>query len=252
MVNDFACRSFRDVADHDYIAARMAYRTMLFPQFQWSALQAVEKYLKGILLLNRVSAKNVRHDLAKALERAAALPFPLKLSPASRAFIEYLDRSARFRYLESSYSVTGPKIVELDRTVWEVRRYCRSLNYDIRRSDGTVVNLLKAELATIDAAERRPYHKFRILGGRLEKILSDRGHPARGALIWKNLFFGERARKKVQMDIPRWFENAPLSLHPEILEEVLKYVYLPKDVASAYRAELASQLAAGDGEEGSA
>jgi len=29
--------------------------------------------------------------------------------------------------------------------------------------------------------------------------------------------------------------NSPLSLHPELLDEVLKYVYLPKDVIMAYR-----------------
>ncbi|MBU0482592.1 MAG: hypothetical protein KKG47_15985 [Proteobacteria bacterium] len=67
LLNDFAIRSFRDVADSDYIAARMAYRAQLVQQFLWSGLQAMEKYLKCILLLNRIKAKNVRHDLAVAL-----------------------------------------------------------------------------------------------------------------------------------------------------------------------------------------
>jgi len=40
-LNSFAIRSFRDVADFDYIAARMAYRARLIPQFHWSALQAI-------------------------------------------------------------------------------------------------------------------------------------------------------------------------------------------------------------------
>jgi hypothetical protein len=43
LLNDFAIRSFRDVADGDYIVARMAHRATLVPQFLWSSLQAIEK-----------------------------------------------------------------------------------------------------------------------------------------------------------------------------------------------------------------
>ena len=57
LVNDFATRSFRNMADEDYIAARMAYRAQLVPQFLWLSLQALEKYLKCILVLNRIPAR---------------------------------------------------------------------------------------------------------------------------------------------------------------------------------------------------
>jgi hypothetical protein len=43
LLNDFATRSFRDTGDYDYVAARMAYRAKLVPQFLWSGLQAIEK-----------------------------------------------------------------------------------------------------------------------------------------------------------------------------------------------------------------
>ena len=56
-VNDFAIRSFRDIADGDYIAARMAYRAMLPVQFLWSSQQALEKYLKCILFIRRITAR---------------------------------------------------------------------------------------------------------------------------------------------------------------------------------------------------
>ena len=62
LINDFAIRSFRDIADYDYISARMAYRAKLLPQFLWLGLQAIEKYLKCILLLNRIKAKII-HNL---------------------------------------------------------------------------------------------------------------------------------------------------------------------------------------------
>lgn len=65
-INSFATQSFRDQADRDYIVSRLACRYELFPQFLWSAHQAIEKYLKAILVYNRVKAKNVGHDLAFA------------------------------------------------------------------------------------------------------------------------------------------------------------------------------------------
>ncbi|SPA46665.1 hypothetical protein CBM2629_A60060 [Cupriavidus taiwanensis] len=37
LLNDFAIRSFRETADKDYIAARMAYRARLIQPFLWSA-----------------------------------------------------------------------------------------------------------------------------------------------------------------------------------------------------------------------
>jgi len=47
-LNSFATQSFRDQADRDYIAARLACRYELFPQFSCSSHQAIEKYLKAI------------------------------------------------------------------------------------------------------------------------------------------------------------------------------------------------------------
>src|SRR5262245_42476187 len=67
LLNDFAIRSFRNVADGDYIAARMSCRAELVGQYLWSSQQAIEKYLKCILLLNRIPGKHVRHDLRAGL-----------------------------------------------------------------------------------------------------------------------------------------------------------------------------------------
>ena len=58
-LDDFAVRSFRDIGDGDYIAARMACRAQMVTQFLWSSQQAIEKYLKCILLLNRIKASKV-------------------------------------------------------------------------------------------------------------------------------------------------------------------------------------------------
>ncbi len=240
LLNDFAIRSFRDIADQDYIAARMAYRAELFSQFHWSALQAIEKYLKGILLLNRVKATDIKHNLAKALEHAKKLPFDIKLSPSSEKLIKHLDTFGSFRYMESSYYLNGPILVELDKTVWEIRRYCTPLNYEARSlTDGKTVNMFDTELAHIKNSEKEAPQKFRLMGsGVIEGILEKKDHPAREPLIWQNAFFGSSTRKKVRMTVYSHATNSPLTLHPEILDEVIKYVYLPDKVISVYREEL--------------
>jgi len=239
LLNDFAIRSFRDVGDLDYLAARMAYRAKLVPQFLWSGLQAIEKYLKCILLLNRIPARNVRHDLATGLELIEHhAPFKLRLSETSQKLIKHLDTYGRFRYLETPFYVMGLEIVQLDMAVWEIRRYCTVLNYQITLPDGSMKAMLQLELDKIERSTERSPQYFKLLGGALEKILDDKRHPAREALVWQNLYFGSHARKKVRIARYTHSTNSPLSSHPEILDEVLRYVFLPTEVVDAYRAEL--------------
>ena len=225
-LNDYALRSFRDMADRDYIAARLCYRAGLLPQFRWAALQTIEKYLKGILLLNRVKATDVRHNLARALDYAQTIGFTIKMTNATPEVIQDLDAYGRFRYLDISYSMDyGPKLVQFDMAVWQIRRYCQRLkNTDVA--------------SMIDASEERPPQAFKLPGGRLERILEKKDDPAREALIWQNAFFGPRARKKVRTPMYLSAENAPLSLHPEFLETVRQYVHVPAEVVKAYREEL--------------
>jgi len=235
LLNDFATRSFRDVADQDYIAARLSYRHGLIPQFHWQALQSLEKYIKAILLYNRIKAKNIGHDLAKGIKHTEKLAFELNLSLSTIEFIKHIDNFGKFRYLETSYSTHGPKLVQLDRAVWEIRRYCRVLNYELQLPDGDMKNMLDLEIEKIENSITQSPHKFRIMGGALEKILDKKENIARPALIWQNGFFTSKTRKSVNS--PAYFHavNAPLSLHPEILDEVLKYILIPKDVIKAYK-----------------
>lgn len=102
-VNGFAIRSFRDIADGDYIAARMACRAGLVTQFLWAGQQTMEKYLKCILLLNRIEAKKVRHDLGRAMAKIKASgKLSLDLKSGTEEFIERLDQYGQYRYLEVS------------------------------------------------------------------------------------------------------------------------------------------------------
>lgn len=237
-LNSFAISSFRDTGDFDYIAARMAYRTRLIQPFLWSSLQALEKYLKCILVLNRVSAKKLGHDLGKALERAKSeLPFELKLADRTRSFIEHIDTYGRFRYLETPFFVLPHEILRLDWAVWDIRRYCQVLNYDIEFEGQSSRNALEFELARVEAAVEAPPHRFKIMGGTLEKIIGTRDHPARSALLWQNPAYGTRRRSKVCLHSFEQAVNSPLSMRPEMLDYVLQFVQMQDDVKAAYRAE---------------
>ena len=50
-------------ADQNYFLARFSKFTDLGNEFWWQALQAVEKYLKAGLVLNKVSVKSFNHSL---------------------------------------------------------------------------------------------------------------------------------------------------------------------------------------------
>jgi hypothetical protein len=234
-LNSFSSRCFRDIADRDYIAARMCYRAGLISQFHWSSLQAFEKYFKAILLYNRIKAKNIGHDLSLAQKHVEKAPFVMKLSDITKKLLAHLNDYGRFRYLETSYFIYGPKLVELDKAVWEIRRYCRVMNYDIALEDKSRKNMLELEVKRNEAAEKQPFQQFYIVGGALEVILKKKTHPARAPLVWQNGFFGSSRRRKVRVPTHHYAENSPLFLHPEILDHVLEYIHIPKDVVNAYR-----------------
>ena len=235
-INDFASRSFRDVADGDYITARMCYKNHLVSQFHWSALQAFEKYYKAILLFNRVKARDIGHNLAVACKYAEKLPFKIKLSASSVKLIEHLDTFGRFRYLDTSYYIKGPKLLELDKAVWEIRRYCRVINYDVKTPwDDTPVNMLEQEIDKIERAVNIPPQNFRIIQGRLETILDSTRHHARNSLIWQNGYYGKIQRKRVTIPEYVFAENSPLSLYPNMLDALREYIFIPGEVVEAYR-----------------
>jgi len=235
LINDFATRSFRDTGDGDYIAARLAYRAGLMPQFLWSSLQAIEKYLKCVLILNRVRAPR-GHNLAEILQVFEKNKrFDMRLTEKTSKFLVYLDTYGRHRYFETPYYTKGQELISLDCAVWDVRRYARSVDYSIKTFEGNDVNLLAYEIESNELAEKHPPHRFTIAGGRLESIIANRDHPSREPLLWQNAFFGRKHRKTITLPYRSEIRSSPLSLHPEILGEILKYVWLPKDVIHAYQ-----------------
>lgn len=237
-LNDFAVRSFRDIADGDYIAARMACRADLVPQFLWSSQQAIEKYLKCTLLMHRVRAK-VGHDINAALKLTEKLPFEVRLSKRSRDFIEHIDRNRMSRYLEMSWDLHGHALIALDLTVWELRRYCQSLVLHSKNVMPYELDMLAEARKQVEESVAEKAVGFCIPGGALERIVDAKHHPAREPLLWQNMLFGVRKRRHVRAKFFMHGSNAPLYLFPDMLDELLKYVHMPKDMETAYRQHLA-------------
>ena len=238
-VNSFATQSFRDQADRDYIAARLACRFELMPQFLWASHQAVEKYLKAILLYNKIKATRIGHDLAKAQLLTKKLPFQIDLSPRSQAFIDHLAKCGQFRYIDVPYDVHGYVLIDLDVMIWELRRYCQVLN--VFGKDLPLAEQKRLDEATVELAQSssRPTHRFKLQNGVLEKILSERSHPSRAALLWNNPVYGVRRRSTVRAKDHLHAQNPLLYLYPEMLDELLKYVFIPGNLVKGYRAHLA-------------
>lgn len=239
-LNSFASRSFRDEADNDYIAARMAYRAGLLSQALWSSQQALEKYFKYILLVNRVERPkpDLRHDIAAAralIGQSTQLRIDF-LEPGCERYFKLVAEVGEFRYSEVSQYSMREDLHLLDSIVWSIRRFCKPLGGTL--PDGRPA--LAIELQAIAEAAKRPHHEYYLHGGGLEKILT--GSTVKGkndflkeALLWQNKEYLEPSNYPEVWHYSSHSMNAPLYLDPEIIDEVIKYVFLPRDLIAAYR-----------------
>ncbi|MEQ1795856.1 MAG: hypothetical protein ABL970_16870 [Nitrospira sp.] len=234
-LDDFALRCFRDTADADYLMARAAFRYQLAPQALWASMQVVEKYLKCILLLNRVEGAKVGHSLSKGLKVLVdSKKIDLNLSSASQEFIDHIDRFGECRYLEISVVTYGRQIVDLDRVVWELRRFCAPEEYGQVGDRGSAAGSKKVRLHELLLREGAIPERYLLRNGFLEKIIDDDKHPGRAMLVWQNGFLGKRLRRSVRHRGGFDAVNSPLFNHPDIIQEVRKYVHVPKDLVQAY------------------
>ena len=236
-INDLATRSFRNVADQDYIAARACYRSGLMIQFLWLSQQAFEKYLKAILLYNRKSSKKLGHNLLKALDSVREIKdLALDLSDPFLHFLKYVNSQGSNRYLERIHFTRGGELLELDRAVWQIRRYCKYINRTITLPNGSKKNLMKLELEAIHQwLDSDTPHKHKITGGLLEKVIAKKRHPQRENLIWQNIYYGKNKRKKVT--VPRMANTIYPThiLHPEYFSEYERVVQFSPEIRDHFK-----------------
>ncbi|WP_461519726.1 HEPN domain-containing protein [Porticoccus sp.] len=235
--NEFARRSFRDVADQDYVAARLSHRAQLREPFLWSALQAVEKYFKAILLFNDKSSKGVGHDLHEAMRRIEVISdIGFKLPQDVREFVLYLDKFGENRYLEYSAHLKPHALMELDRCIWHIRKYCFYMRGTAKSSSGKIIDLFPLNVAKINEGsyEETP-HKYQILGGYLEGLIKE-NKPASESLIWNNFYFGRRRRKQIKNYNWNWnYTNSFLSMHPDAFKQLDGLVQFSKSTKEFFK-----------------
>jgi hypothetical protein len=233
-INDFAIRSFRDIADRDYITARLAARAGLIPQFLWSSLQAFEKYFKCILLLNRISSKGLNHRIEDALKLVRKnVTYVDDMKPDQHDVFRQVALDGGDRYLIGSYEAHGPLLPQLDAAIWDVRRYCQAL-LPHSGDSATEQRIFELTVEGLVNARSEP-HRFKIAGGLLESVVSVRNHPAHIALCWQNAFYGKSKRPTVRAQMYMEFSNAPLWLYPEMIDDLEKLIQIGSNMVDGYR-----------------
>lgn len=238
LINDYASRSFRDLADQDYVAARICYRFELDQLFLWNSLQAIEKYFKAILLFNGRSAKGLWHDLEKALLRIkdiSDLSFELPNDVA--LFIKYIGDYGSNRYFDYPTTIQEFSLFKLDRAIWHIRRYCYYMRGVSENKDGVSISLLDYELRMIhNKLFIKQPNKFKIYGGFLEKVIANNSKLA-PHLIWNNFYYGRVKKHKIKnVKVRVSAANPTHFMHPEIINELNKLVNFPKELKKHFRA----------------
>ena len=228
-INDFINRSFRDVADCDYITARACHRLRLFDQFLWSGLQALEKYLKAIMLYHDRDTRKIGHDLEKALRRVESIPdIRWNFSDETKKFFCYLTTYGSDRYFSQQTHMKGLERLQLDEEVWSVRRYCQDFETLKQQAQKKQDDSFAEHVRYIQSEEcRRQAHKFRLPGGYLEKVLDTKNClEARKSLVWRNFYYGSIKKGNRTVRIPMMSKTPGHYLTPEIYPWVKDRVQL--------------------------
>lgn len=204
--------TWRDTADEDYIASRGAYRADLWGSFLWSGLQAVEKYLKLILLLGGRSTKTFGHNLPALLaESRNAVPALAFMEPIDEQFISHLHVHGSNRYLTRQRTTLRYDLHLLDRVTRRLRMYCDASAWI---QSGTEPPLISRTLPTEPKQLWRAICTHNLTHGLLEKVLARKKTPAqRAMLVWRNAVYCSRPPRLLRVPNQKWgWVNARVGL----------------------------------------
>jgi HEPN domain-containing protein len=236
--------TFRDGADKDYISARLLLRNKLYQTGAWSSLQAVEKYLKCILLYSYKSTKiGNGHDLVRLWEEVLKLAdLGINMPAQCVEFLKYLSNQGTNRYLDYAQYSEGDELWKLDRCVWHIRRYCQDFGLlpgmdNVNDDKRTKLLTSIPKESTLDNVK-----SFTIPNGYLENVVNDTNNPNHSALVWKNLFYGQRKRHHHIVTGGMTFERPVHMINPEILDLIAEVVHFPTEVLIELRQDRDKRL----------
>ena len=215
--NEFIYRSFRDVADCDYIAARLNHRAGLYDQFLWSALQAVEKYIKTILLIYDKKTQHIGHDLPKGIRYIELIPdIHWDFDDKMKKFLEFLFIYGGDRYSSFPRGTMGDELFVLDSVIWKIRRYCQDLELLKKPSINLYINYLKTIQSKKCIEEA---NKFRLLHrGYIERVLDTKSFlKQRECLVYKNFYFGTNKKHRIKYNFSITGSTPVYKHFPEII-----------------------------------
>lgn len=226
--NNFIFRSFRDLADCDYIAARSTHRLKLYDQFSWSALQAIEKYLKSIILFYDGDTRNLGHDLIKSLDRVETIKeINWDFDANIRKFLEYLTIYGSDRYFSFPRFTEGNELILLDYSIWNIRRYCEDFYWlkALGRYDSHVKWIQSKKCEEVA-------NKFRLYGGGyLEKVLENKKlSNLREVLVYKNLYYGKYKKRSIKIQVNITSSNPSHFNFPELYSWLISRVKMPPGI----------------------
>jgi len=232
---------FRDIGDEDYISARSNYRLCLREQFFWAGLQALEKYLKAILLYNERPTRRYGHDLKKLSTAVHEIDYiRFKIPAGVDQFLTRLCYLGDNRYLSTDTYVRPQNLIELDESVWHIRAYCRFVRVKLRQ-DGIKCDLTERYVNDINSRnclkDPRVFNPFHNDGFLVDVLKRPNTDPLRRILVWHNRFFGS-GRSRVT-DPPFWSSSRipPNRQRPSTEEEkkeLEEFIKFPKDRADIF------------------
>jgi HEPN domain-containing protein len=214
-----------EIAQQDYLSARLNYLSGFPRQFQWSGSQALEKVLKAICLLHRINTIKIGHDLKSLLDclkphlefihpiwkeaiEDTSERFRLLSQEGLTAFLERFGTLSNDRYGTSVLDSDGADLMKLDCTMWYFLSYFQSFN--VTRFE--VQKMIITESNRVSKIQH--YVSEGIIGGDNANYLSRLYRKSitvnmshREILFESNLFFHKKKEELIYTSTSTWSKH---------------------------------------------
>jgi hypothetical protein len=210
-------------ADEDYVTARWCHNNQLVFNFYWNALQALEKYMKAVLLFNGKTAQNYGHNLQKLfcdvhivagflLPNILTKPHGLSVNKwEDQQPLEFLKLIEDFgapdnRYRMNRFVQEPYHLHMLDSMVWALRRIAFRLDKTIDESVSESTAGTIREFLTENPSQTLPRE------APLDQLLLAENSEKRRAFLNLNAAFAPANSEHTAIGGANAFHNSPLFL----------------------------------------